>query len=120
MRDEVVTVAELRRAVAQFVGEREWQSYHDAKNLSMSMAIEAAELMEHFQWIRTDELPEVVQIPRKRAEIAEELADVTCYALALANALELDLSTAVLEKLEKNARKYPAERFRGRYFKPGE
>ena len=58
--------------------------------------------------------------PTKRAEIIDELADVTCYILGLANALELDLSTAVREKLAKNARKYPTDQFRGRYFKPGE
>jgi len=120
MPDEATTVADLRRAVADFVNEREWRPYHDAKNLSMSIAIEAAELMEHFQWIRTDELPAVLGSPTKRAEISDELADVTCYVLGLANALELDLSTAVREKLAKNARKYPTDQFRGRYFKPGE
>ncbi len=120
MPDQNTTLAELRAALAAFVAEREWESYHDAKNLSGSILIEAAELMEHFQWVRNDELPELLKNPQRRAEIAEELADVTCYVLSLANALDIDLSAAVLDKIAKNARKYPVERFRGRYFKPGQ
>jgi dCTP diphosphatase len=80
--------------------------------------IEAAELMEHFQWVRNDELPALLENASKRAEIAEELADVTCYVLSLANVLNIDLSSAVLGKIAKNARKYPADKFRGRYLKP--
>jgi dCTP diphosphatase len=119
MPDTSTTVADLRAALAAFVAEREWQIYHDAKNLAGSILIEAAELMEHFQWVRNDELPALLESAAKRAEIAEELADVTCYVLSLANVLDIDLSSAVLDKIAKNARKYPAEKFRGRYFKPG-
>ncbi len=120
MADGSATVADLRKRVADFVAEREWHSYHDAKNLSMSIAIEAAELMEHFQWVRSDEVPAVVVGERARAEIVDELADVACYLLALTNILDVDLSDAVAGKIAKNAAKYPVERFRGRYFKPGE
>ena len=119
MSDANTTVADLRAALTAFVAEREWQMYHDAKNLSGSILIEAAELLEHFQWVRNDELPALLQNPQKRAEIAEELADVTCYVLSLANVLGIDLSGAVLDKIAKNARKYPTDKFRGRYFKPG-
>ncbi len=118
MPDDTVTVAELRQAVADFVAEREWQGYHDAKNLAMSIAIETAELMEHFQWARSEELPALLADPAERATIADEVADIACYLLALANGLELDLSTTVRAKLLKNAAKYPVEKFRGRYFKP--
>ena len=120
MPDDSTTVAELRKRMAEFVVEREWQEFHDPKNLSMSIAIEAAELMEHFQWVRSDELDSVTGDPRRRDEIVEELADITCYVLALANALEIDLSDAVIDKLSKNARKYPVDEFRGRYDKPRE
>ena len=119
MPDETVTVAEVRRVVADFVAQREWQCYHDAKNLSMSIAIEAAELMEHFQWVRNEELPALFADERRRAEIVDEVADVACYLLALTNALNIDLSAAVAAKITKNAVKYPVERFRGRYFRPG-
>lgn len=120
MPDESTTVAELRKRLAEFVAEREWQKFHDPKNLSMSIAIEAAELMEHFQWVRSDELDAVLRDPRRCGEIVDELADIACYVLALANALEIDLSDAVIDKLTKNARKYPADEFRGRYYKPRE
>jgi len=118
MADARTTVAELRAALAAFVAQRDWQIYHDAKNLSGSILIEAAELLEQFQWVRNDELPALLQDPAKRAAIAEELADVTCYVLSLANVLGIDLSSAVLDKIAKNARKYPADKFRGRYHKP--
>lgn len=118
MNDETTTVAELRRLLTEFVAEREWQAYHDPKNLSMSIAIEAAELMEHFQWVRSEQLDDLRADAKAMAAIREELADVTAYVLALANALGLDLASALAEKMDKNALKYPAGEFRGRYFKP--
>jgi dCTP diphosphatase len=120
MSDATTTVGELRARLAEFVAERQWQSYHDAKNLAMSIAIEAAELMEHFQWLRSEELPAMLGNPQRRAEVVDELADVMCYALSLANALNIDLSSAVAAKIAKNAQKYPSDQFRGRYFKPAE
>ena len=119
MPDDTTTVAELRAVLADFVAEREWQCYHDAKNLSMSIAIEAAELMEHFQWVKNDELPVLLEDSDRLEEIADELADITCYLLSLANALDIDVSSAVTAKMAKNARKYPADQFRGQYYKPG-
>jgi dCTP diphosphatase len=118
MPDDTTTVAKLRQLLAHFVAEREWEKYHDPKNLSMAIAIETAELMEHFQWVRNEELPQLLADDRRRREIAEELADITCFVLSLANALQLDLSSAVEQKLLQNAAKYPAETFRGRYSKP--
>ncbi len=118
MHDESTTVAQLRQLLAHFVAERQWEKYHDAKNLAMSIAIEAAELMEHFQWARNDELPELLGDPARRAAVTDEMADVACYLLSLANALDIDLSSAVRDKIARNAAKYPAEKFRGHYFKP--
>lgn len=118
MTDETTTVMQLRRQLTDFVAQRQWQKYHDPKNLSMSIAIEAAELMEHFQWVRNDELPGLLRDEQRRQQVEEEIADVMCFLLALANVLELDLSSAVARKIAKNAAKYPAETFRGRYFKP--
>ena len=118
MPDTTTTVAELRRLLAEFVAEREWQKYHDPKNLSMAIAIETAELMEHFQWARNEELPELLADSDRRQEIAEEIADIACFLLSLANALNLDLSETIKMKLEKNRAKYPADQFRGNYHKP--
>jgi NTP pyrophosphatase (non-canonical NTP hydrolase) len=118
MNDAQTTIAELRELVRQFVDERQWRKFHAPKNLSMALAIEAAELMEHFQWLDVDASRELPADPAKLAAAAEELADVIAYGLALANELELDLSTAIRAKMLKNAQKYPAERFQGVYEKP--
>ncbi len=108
LRDSQTTVAQLRQIVQQFVDQRHWQVYHAPKNLAMSLAIEAAELMEHFQWLTVEESRRVADEPQRREAIAEELADVFCYILAMANALGIDLSAAVEHKMDKNALKYPA------------
>lgn len=118
MTDDTTTVADLRRRVAAFVAERQWEKYHDPKNLSMSIAIEAAELMEHFQWVRTEELAAALNDAKTRDAITDELADIVAFTLAMANALNLDLARALEHKMRKNALKYPADSFRGRYFKP--
>ncbi len=118
MNDSTTNLADLRAALSRFVQEREWQKYHDAKNLSMSIAIEAAELMEHFQWVRNEELDVVRSDPARMAEIESELADVLAYVLALSGVLGVDLARAFEAKMAHNARKYPAAQFRGTYVKP--
>lgn len=115
MDDTRTTVADLRTTIRRFVAERDWEQFHSPKNLAMSLAIEAAELMEHFQWIDSQASRGVAGDPEKLGRVGEELADVLCYALALANVLDLDLSTAIHDKMVKNARKYPADEYRGRY-----
>lgn len=115
MSDADTSLADLRSAVAAFVAERDWQQFHTPKNLAMSLAIEAAELMEHFQWLTGEESQAVAADTERRAAVGAELADVLCYALALANALSIDVATAVREKLAQNALKYPAAQFRGRW-----
>jgi NTP pyrophosphatase (non-canonical NTP hydrolase) len=116
--DSTTTVAELRKLVADFVADRDWSQFHSPKNVSMALAIEAAELMEHFQWLTTDASRELADQPEKLAEVGEELADVIGYSFALANELGLDISQAVRAKMVKNAQKYPAEKYRGRYERP--
>ena len=113
--DDHTTVAELCAVVHQFVAERAWQPYHNPKNLSSSIAIEAAELMEIFQWLTSEQSVAAERDPRTRQHIREELADVVIYCLSLANAMEVDLSEAVLEKLSLSARKYPAQAYRERF-----
>lgn len=116
--DAETTVASLRHVVATFVHERNWEQFHNPKNLSMSLAIEAAELMEHFQWRGLDEANRVVHQPEERAKIAEEVADCLAYLLALANVMQLDLSSTLVAKMHKNAQKYPIEQAAGRWEKP--
>ena len=108
-------MAELIKLVNDFVAERAWEPFHDAKNLSASIAIEAAELMEHFQWLRSDQLDSVGKDVQAMAEVREELADITAYLLSFASKMGIDVSSALEEKMRKNAVKYPADRFRGRF-----
>jgi dCTP diphosphatase len=115
MPDSTTTVAELKAMVNDFVSRRDWHQFHAPKNLAMSMAIEAAELMEHFQWISAEQSRRVGTDPERLESIADELADVLCYALAMANELGVDLSTAIRRKMTKNEAKYPADEYRGRY-----
>jgi len=115
MTDQTTTISELKDLLARFVAERDWEQFHNPKNLSMSIAIEAAELMEHFQWVRTDELDSLMQDEPLRADVAEELSDIVAFILSLANVLRIDLSDAFRAKMVKNAQKYPANLYRGRY-----
>jgi dCTP diphosphatase len=115
MSDAETSIAQLKDLVNDFVDRRQWHQFHSPKNLAMSLAIEAAELMEHFQWISVQDSRKLVGNPERLAAVADELADVLCYALAMANELKLDLSTAIRQKMAKNERKYPSEEYRGRY-----
>lgn len=115
MNDQQTTVAEVRQMVEQFVAERNWQQFHSPKNLSMALTIEAGELMEHFQWISMDDSRAVRSDPEKLAQVAEEIADVFCYTLAIASELGIDLAACIENKMVKNRQKYPVEQFKGRF-----
>lgn len=115
MADDQTTIAELKRLIQNFVTERDWAQFHTPKNLSMSIAIESAELMEHFQWLDAQDFARVRNDAAAMQEVREELADILCYALSFANAMGIDIDAAMRDKLVKNAMKYPAEKFRGRF-----
>ena len=105
--DHTTTIETLRHEIARFIEERDWQVYHTPKSLTMSIAIEAAELMEHFQWHGNEASRQATQSDDVRAAVADELADVLIYCLALANVLEVDVSEAVLAKLARNHQRFP-------------
>ncbi len=115
MPDSTTTLASLKEAWARFVAERDWGQFHSPKNLAMALAVEAAELMEHFLWIDNDASRAVLRDPRGLEQVSDELADVMGVVLALCNALHLDLSDAIARKMAKNVVKYPVEKSRGRY-----
>jgi dCTP diphosphatase len=117
--DQSTTIADLRAAVDAFVDARDWHPFHNAKDLAVSIAIEAAELLEEFQWHDAAQVAEASADPDAREHIRLELADVLIYCLSLSNALGIDISDAVGDKLALSGRKYPAEAYRGRYRKPG-
>jgi NTP pyrophosphatase (non-canonical NTP hydrolase) len=115
MGDTASTIADLKDVVRQFVDERAWQPFHSPKNLAMGIAVEAAELMECFLWLDLPASYETAKDPAKREAIADEMADVFCYLLNLSNVLGIDLSDALRAKMVKNAQKYPAEKYRGKF-----
>jgi dCTP diphosphatase len=106
-RDAETTVADLRAAVQRFVAARQWEPYHSSKNLAMSIAIEAAEIMEHFQWLTQEESGALLHQPDAKAAIADELADVLIYCLSFANQADIDISTAIQTKLARNETRFP-------------
>jgi NTP pyrophosphatase (non-canonical NTP hydrolase) len=107
-RDSLRTLADQLRA---FRAEREWDRYHTPKNLAVAVAIEAAELLEHFQWHTDDEVAE--RLAHDPGPVAEELADVAIYLVQLADAAGVDLLDAIVEKIERNAERYPVSLARG-------
>jgi dCTP diphosphatase len=113
--DATTTVASLKDLVRHFAAERSWEAFHSPKNLAMGLAVETAELMEHFLWVDCEASRSVGQSRTHREAIADELADVACYLLGLSNVLNMDLSDAIQAKVAKNALKYPVERYRGRF-----
>jgi dCTP diphosphatase len=113
--DRDTTVWQLRQEMADFVDERDWQQFHDPKNLAMSIAIEAAELMEHFQWRTTAQAQEITGTSEEMADIADELADVLSFALSFANRCRIDITGSLRRKMAANRRKYPVEKFKGKY-----
>ena len=101
----------LRNKINQFVAERDWTQFHTPKNLVMAMIVEAAELVEQFQWDTPQESQQLS--PEKREAVAHELADTFVYLLRIAEVLEIDLIEATNKKIELNALKYPVDKARG-------
>jgi len=102
---------ELRDALRAFAAERDWDQFHSPRNLATALAVEAAELLEPFQWL-TDEQSRSLP-PQARVAVEEELADVLLYLIRLADKLDMDLVAAARAKVVKNAAKYPVEKWRG-------
>lgn len=108
----MATLKELEKKIVDFRDERDWEQFHTPKDLAVSLVLEAAEVIEHFQWKNEKEIQEYVQL--HGYDIGEELADVLSYTLLLAHNLGIDLSDVFVKKLEKNAAKYPVEKARGK------
>lgn len=111
MTDSQPTLHELQQRLAAFVAERDWEQFHSPKNLTMALCSEAGELSEHFQWLTEAQSRELE--PEQFEAVSQELADIQIYLLLLARNLDIDLLQATAEKIEKNAKKYPAAQSRG-------
>ena len=101
----------LRDALRQFADERDWDQFHSPKNLAAALSVEAAELLERFQWLTEDQSRRLP--PAELAKVREEMADVLNYLVRLADKLDVDLLEAARDKIGINAQKYPVEKSRG-------
>jgi NTP pyrophosphatase (non-canonical NTP hydrolase) len=108
--DNTTTIEELKKAVIEFRDRRNWKQFHDVKNLSMGLSVEAAELQELFLWKTPEEITSMLGTEKDRKLIGEELADLFVFLLYLGEATGIDLSTAVRDKLQVNEKKYPVEK----------
>jgi len=114
MSDAHTPLETLKAEILAFAKERDWEQFHSPKNLSMALSAEASELLEHFLWIDGADSLGHAQSPERMAAIREELADVIIYALEFANVAGIDVTSAIREKMQLNAQKYPVEKARGR------
>jgi len=104
-------IEELTNLVRKFRDDRDWKQFHNPKDCALSLVLEAAEVMEHFQWKSKEEIESYIKTNKQ--EIGEELADVLYWVLLLSYDLEIDLSAAFVDKLEKSGKKYPIEKSKG-------
>jgi dCTP diphosphatase len=104
-------IREITEKIKNFRDDRDWMQFHNHKDMALSLLLEAAEVLEHFQWKSNEEIERHTE--KAKDEIAEELADVAIYLFELADNMEIDLSRAINMKLEKNAQKYPVNRAKG-------
>jgi NTP pyrophosphatase (non-canonical NTP hydrolase) len=114
MTDKISTIADLKDLLQKFSDERDWNQFHDAKNLAEAISIEAAELQELFLWQDSKTVMEKLATDESfKKSVEEELADIVAYCLNFANAAGIDISSAVVDKVSKNAEKYPVEKAKG-------
>lgn len=109
------SIADLQAIVRKFCDERDWDQFHNAKDMALSLTLESAEFLEHFQWRSGKEVDEYLKT--HKADAAEELADVFYWVLRIADKLDIDLPETMNEKMVKNAQKYPVEKAKGNHKK---
>ncbi len=115
--DEATGVGALKQAVRLFCEERDWDQFHGAKDLAIGIITEAAELLEHFRFLQSREVEELMRDSEARGKVEEELADVLFFVLRFAQRYGIDLSDAFQAKLARNAEKYPAAKAKGKNLK---
>src|SRR3989338_2036279 len=113
MKDQ--RMKELIAKIIKFRDARDWKQFHNPKDVALSLVLESAEVLEHFQWKTKEEIEEYVKTAKN--EIGEELADVLYWVLLLSNDLEIDVLDALDSKMKKNEQKYPVDRAKGRHTK---
>ncbi|HLG24964.1 MAG TPA: nucleotide pyrophosphohydrolase [Candidatus Nanoarchaeia archaeon] len=111
--DNDTTIEELKNKVKKFCEERDWDQYHNAKDLAIGIITESSELLEHFRFKSEKEIEGYFEIPEKKKEISEELSDILYFVLRLSQKYNIDLTTELSKKIQKNKEKYPVEKSRG-------
>jgi NTP pyrophosphatase (non-canonical NTP hydrolase) len=107
----MTAILDLRERLREFARVRDWEQFHSPKNISMALIVEAAELVEHFQWLTEQQSYELP--PDKLREVEEEIADIFIYLIRLSDRLNVDMLDAAWRKIDKNEKKYPADLVRG-------
>ena len=105
--------AELKEKVKEFCDERDWDQFHNAKELAIALSIEASELLEIFRWKTDKEVQELFLNEKKKEDIQDEMADILYFLVRIAQMYDIDLSEALDKKMEKNELKYPVEKAKG-------
>lgn len=115
MKDNEKTIGGLKKIVSLFVDKRDWSKFHNPKNLAMALSVEVSELMELFQWLDLEQSKEVMKSGDLRDDAIDEVADIFIYVLAFCNINKIDLSDALINKMKKNTKKYPSDKFNGHF-----
>lgn len=116
--DDSASIKIIKETIKKFVEDRQWEKYHDPTHLAISVAIEVGELLENFQWISLENSSRITLDSKRGQNISEELADVMIYCFLLGMHLDIDITTSILSKIEKNSLKYPVDKFKGDYHRP--
>lgn len=111
--DGKTNIHELKEKIKKFCSDRDWDQYHNAKDLAIGIITESSELLEHFRFKSEKQVEEMFKDPKKREEISDEMADVLYFVIRLAERYDIDLTKALESKMEKNEKKYPVEKVKG-------
>jgi len=111
--DNETTLADLKRTISQFVEERDWLQFHDPKNLVLAMTSEVGELADHFRWVKNTESHALATSPEHSQDVADELADILMFAVEFASVCKIDIASAIADKLDQNAVRYPIDKAKG-------
>lgn len=103
----------LQKKLAKFCDERDWDQFHNPKNLAMALSVECSELVEEFQWLTLEQSSAIMKDPDKAIRVRYEIADIAAYLLRITDKLDIDIEAALVEKIQINEEKYPAKEFKG-------
>lgn len=110
---KTLNVEKIQNDIRTFTTERDWNQFHSVKNLVMALSVETSELLEIFQWMKEEDSNNLKSNPETMGKVRDEVADVLVYLLGIADKLDIDVEQAIIQKMKKNAEKYPVDKARG-------